>query len=437
MSDLFVEDVQLPEGKRAQILVRQGRIAAVGPALEVPPGIPRLAGQGRLAIPGAIDMHVHFREPGGEHKETILSGSRAAAKGGITTVADMPNTNPPTTTWQRLEAKARQAERAPVHVLFNFGVDAAQLDEVVRAAGHPRVKAVKIYLGPSTGVGGAAPEVAARLFHLAAELNLPVMAHAEDLSLIQRESTRHPHDAWHHDALRPLESELSAVDQALALAREHGNRLYLCHVTSAKVLDRVEASSIRERVFVEVCPHHLLLSTAAIESPLENRYKVNPPLRPEAERAALFAGLAGRIDGLGSDHAPHTLEEKGRPYDEAPSGIPGVEHLLPLALDWWRRGEIGTQRLIDLTSRNAARFFRLPKGSLDPGQDADLVLIDPDRSWTIGGEDDRIQSKCGWSPYVGRTLLGRPEVTLVSGRVAYDRAHPEEIPPPQPDRARA
>ena len=433
MSDLFIEDVHLPDGTPAHIRILAGRIDAVSLALAAPPHVPRLAGRGRLAIPGAIDMHVHFREPGGEHKETLLTGARAAAKGGVTTVADMPNTSPPTCTYERLEAKARLAEGAPVNVLFNFGVEPQHLDEVIRAAGHPRVKAVKVYLGPSTGMGGTEPEVAARLFRLAAELDLPVMAHAEDMTRIQHEAARHPHDVFHHDALRPLAAELAAVDQALALAREHGNRLYLCHVTSAQVLRRVEESGIRDRVFVEVCPHHLLLSTESIAAPLENRYKVNPPLRAEAERSALFAELARHIDGLGSDHAPHTLEEKGHAYDAAPSGIPGVEYLLPLTLDWWHQGEIDTHRLIELTSGNAARFFRLPKGSLQPGEDADLVLIDPNRHWTIGRSGDRILSKCGWSPYAGRTLHGQPEVTIVAGRVVYDWERPEEIPPHRQD----
>jgi dihydroorotase len=271
--------------------------------------------------------------------------------------------------------------------------------------------------------------VASQVFRLAAELDVPVMVHAEDIGTIERAAARYPHDVYHHDSLRPLQAELTAVDQALALAEEHGARLYICHVTSAKVLERVEASGIRGSVFVEVCPHHLLLSTQSIASPLENRYKVNPPLREEAERAALFAELTRRIDGLGSDHAPHTLGEKGHGYDEAPSGIPGVEYLLPLAVDWWRRGVFDLDRLVALTSGNVARFLGLSKGVLQPGADADLVLIDPERHWILGKDGDAVRSKCGWSPYLGRALRGRPEVTICGGRVVYDWEHAEEIPP--------
>lgn len=421
MSDLLIEDVTLPDGRRGELLIREGRIAEVGPAVAAPEDVPRLAGGGRLALPGAIDPHVHFRTPGGEHKETLLTGARAAAKGGVTTVGDMPNTAPPTTTLARVAEKLRRAHGAPVNLLLHLGVDPAAPEAVREAAGHPHVKAVKIYLGPSTGVGGVAPDVAERACRAAAEIGLPVLVHAEDLNLIAAAAGRHLHDARHHHLLRPVEAELAAVDTALEIARRTGVRLYLCHVTSAKVLDRVEASGLREQVFVEVCPHHLLLSVEQIGPPLENRYRVNPPLRPEAERAALFAALAERIDGLGSDHAPHTLAEKARPYDEAPSGIPGVEHLLPLALEWWRAGHFGLERLIALTSGNAARFLGLPKGALEPGRDGDVVLVDPDAEWTVAAGDDRVESLCAWTPYAGMHLRGRPEVTIVGGRVAWAR----------------
>jgi len=420
MSDLLIQDIRLPDGSAGALLAREGRIAQVGPGVQAPPGVPVLEGRGRLLLPGAIDMHVHFRTPGGEHKETLLSGARAAVKGGTTTCADMPNTAPRTTTMAALEQKLALAQGAPAHLLFNFGAEPDNLEQVRRAARHPAVKALKIYMGPSTGQGGLAPQAVQAHFRLAAELDLPVMVHAEDLERIEANATRYPHDVRHHHLLRSSAGELDAVRQALGWAKEFGVRLYLAHCTVAGAIRLAEESGIRERVFVEVCPHHLLLAAESIAPPVENRYKVNPPLRSEAERAELFARLGEGIDGLGSDHAPHTLAEKQAPYDRAPSGIPGVEYLFPLAVDWWRRGVISLERLLALTSGNAARWFGLPKGSLAPGADADLVLVQPDARWRVAQGDDAVASLCGWTVYEGRELLGRPEVTVVAGRVVYE-----------------
>lgn len=421
MSDLLIRDLRLPEGGPGDLLVRAGRIVAVEPGLTAPADVPVLEGRGRLVLPGAIDMHVHFRTPGGEHKETLLTGTRAAVKGGTTTCADMPNTSPRTTTLAALERKQALAKGAPAHLLFNFGAEPDNLDAVRQAAGHPAVKALKIYMGPSTGQGGLAPAAVQAHFRQAAELDLTVMVHAEDLERIEANATRYPHDVHHHHLLRSAEGELAAVRQALGWAREYGVRLYLAHCTLAGAVRLVEESGIRERVFVEACPHHLLLSVDSIAPPVEHRFKVNPPLRTEAERADLFACLAEGIDGLGSDHAPHTLAEKQAPYDQAPSGIPGVEYLFPLALDLWRRGTLSLERLVALTSANAARWFGLNKGALTPGADADLVLVDPDARWSIAEGDDRVASLCGWTVYAGRPMRARPEVTVVGGRVVHDR----------------
>ncbi|MDH4225550.1 MAG: dihydroorotase family protein, partial [Deltaproteobacteria bacterium] len=419
MSDLLVENVILPDGDQGDVLILGGVIDRIGPGLIPPPGTPRLQGRGRLAIPGGVDMHVHFRTPGGEHKETLLTGALAAAKGGITTVGDMPNTSPPTTTLARLEEKIALAAGAAVQVLFNFGAEPGQVGQLDRAAAHPRVKAVKVYLGPTTGTGGVVADVADEYFQAAARLDLPVMVHAEDPALIQAAAGFHPPEAAYHHLLRPAEAELSSVRRALNLAARHGNRLYLCHITQAEVVELVEQSPIRDRVFVEVSPHHLLLSTQNMDEPLPNRLKVNPPLREEAQRQALWAMLAGRVDGLGSDHAPHTLAEKELPYSQAPSGLPGVEYLLPLALDWWASGEFDLARMAALTSGNVSRFLRLNKGRLAPGLDGDLVLVNTESRWHVAQGDDRVVSKCGWTPYAGRLMRTRPEVTVAGGRVVY------------------
>lgn len=417
--DLIIKGIRLPSGESSDILVGGGLIREVGPGLTAPEGAGRLEGGGRLALPACIDMHVHFRTPGGEHKETLLSGAEAAAKGGVATCADMPNTTPPTTTMERLRSKMALAGGAAANLLYNFGCEPDNLEQVALAAAEPQVKALKIYLGPTTGIGGLAPAAVEAHFRQAARLDLPVIVHAEDMESIAAAQGAFPHDVEHHCQLRSLEAELKGASQALGLAKSHGVRLYLAHCTSARVLELVRESGLGERALAEVCPHHLLLSTADIAPPAENRFKVNPPLRPPDEREALFAQLAQGVGCLGSDHAPHLMEEKERPYGEAPSGMPGVEYLLPIALNWWREGVITLERLIELTSARAARFFGLNKGLLEAGRDADIVLISPESQWRIGEGSDRIASRCRWSPYQGMAIRGRPEVTIAGGRITY------------------
>lgn len=429
MSSRVLSDVRLPNGHSADVLLRDGRIARIGPHIEAG-AAEVLACRGRLLLPAGIDFHVHFRTPGSTNKETLFTGARAAVKGGIATCGDMPNTQPPTTTLARLQAKVALTTDLPADVYCHFGAEPDNLDEVGRAARHPRCKALKIFMGPSTGHGGLAPAAVEAHFRNAAEVGLPVIVHAEDMDLIAAAAARHPHDLRHHGDLRPLEAELAAVRFALELARRYPVRLCIAHTTAAQSIDLAEASAVRDRVFVEVAPHHLLLSSDALKSPEDNRYKVNPPLRPEAVRAGLAARLARGIDGLGSDHAPHTLAEKRQPYDAAPSGIPGVEYQMPLAISWWREGRISLERLIELTSGAAARFFGLNKGRVAEGADADLVLVDPDAAWTVGQGHDRVASRCGYSLYEGMTLRGRIEITLVGGHVAWTRegGWPDPVP---------
>lgn len=372
-----------------------------------------------MVLPGALDMHVHFRTPGGEHKETLQTGAAAAVKGGVTTVGDMPNTNPRTTTIAALEGKMARAEGASANLFFHFGAEPDNLAEVARAVKYPQVVGLKIYMGPSTGQGGLSPEATEKHFKQAADLGLPVMVHAEDVEQIEADADRFPHDVYHHGKLRSLEAEWNAIDQALTWAKKYPLKLYLTHVTSEKVLEKVERSGISDRVMVEVCPHHLVLATEEITQPVENRFRVNPPLRDAVVRDQLLTRLGNGIDVLGSDHAPHTLEEKEAPYDKAPSGMPGVEYILPFALSWWNAGAISTEKLLALTSGNAARFFGLSKGALEIGMDGDLVLVDPKATWKIGEGGDNITSKCGWTPYQGRAITGRPEVTVVGGKVVY------------------
>ena len=420
MSGILLTDVKLPSGGKTDVLIRAGRIVTIAPKIQAD-DTTRISGGGKLLLPAGIDFHVHFRTPGATYKESLFTGARAAVKGGIATCGDMPNTAPPTTTFERLEAKVALTGDLPADVFCHFGAEPDNLAEVKRAAQHPRCKAIKIFIGPSTGHGGLAPAAVERHFRLAAETGLPVIVHAEDIDLINAASARYPHDARHHGDLRPLEAELAAVRFALELARRYPVRLCIAHSTSAEVIRLAEESGVRERVFVEVTPHHLVLASGDIDPPTDNRYKVNPPIRPESVRAGLAMRLGEGIDGLGSDHAPHTLAEKAQTYDSAPSGIPGVEYQMPLAISWWREGRISLDRLIALTSGSVSRFFGLNKGRIAAGADADLILVDPEAEWRIGAGGDQVASRCGYTLYAGMKLRGRIEMTIVGGHVAWTR----------------
>jgi dihydroorotase len=334
----------------------------------------------------------------------------------------MPNTSPATATVRALEDKLARAAGCPAHLYFHFGAEPDNLAEVLAAAKYPQVKALKIFMGPSTGHGGLAPAAVEAHFRQCADIGLPVIVHAEDIDLINAQAGHYPAIARHHGDLRPVQAELIAVKQALALAAKYPVKLCIAHSTCADVVELAERSGIRDRVLVEVTAHHLTMATESVQPPEDNRYKVNPPLRPEAQRAALFQRLAGGIDALGSDHAPHLLTEKAQPYPQAPSGIPGVEYQFPLALTWWRQRVIGTQRMIDLTSANVSRFFGLNKGVLEAGKDADIVLVDTAAGWTIGSDGDRVASHCGWTLYGGMAMQGRVEGTICGGRVVWSRA---------------
>lgn len=433
--------MRFPDGTAGEIAVVDGRIAQLGAQVHPPAGAHRVEGRGRLILPGAVDPHVHFRCPGEEHKETLHSGAEAAVKGGVTTCMDMPNTYPPTTTVQALEAKLRLGEGAACHLYYHFGAAVGNLEQVRLAVRYPQVRAMKIYLGPSTAQEALSPEWIRRHMRQAAELGLPVIVHAEDPAWLAAHRNHWPADVYHHAALRGLEAELLAVEQVLHWSEEYGTQLCLAHVTSPHVVEavlrherplaQVEAFHPNSAalpkldvrtVWLEACPHHLVYATVDIAPPLENRYKVNPPLRDPAQREGLCAALrAGQIAFLGSDHAPHTLQEKQGDYTQAPSGMPGVEYLFPWALRWWRAGWWDTTRLIALSAGMAATCFGLSnKGRLVPGADADLVLVNEQRPWRAACGTDRVWSRCAWTPYEGQAFPARPEMTIVAGRVVWE-----------------
>lgn len=357
---------------------------------------------GKFLIPGVIDCHVHFREPGGEYKEDWESGSRAAVVGGVTTVLDMPNTNPPTVSLEALEAKRALVHgRSYVNYGFFFGVDGENIDEMANARNVP---GYKIYMGSSTGsLLADKPETWEKAFRVAKSRNLPVVVHAEDEASIKV-------------GKRGCECALIAVGQAIELRKKIGNKLHIAHVSCDKELKKIQENHCSE-LTCEVCPHHLYFS---INDMRDGYLKMNPPLRGEDDLRALWEGLrSGLVNIVATDHAPHSLEEKAQEISKAPAGVPGVEFVLPLMLNEVNQKMLSFERLIELLCRHPAEIFGIKnKGRLDIGYDADLVLLDMNLEKTI--TRDMVLSKCGWSSYEGYKLKGWPVMTVVGGEIACE-----------------
>lgn len=375
-----------------------------------------------ISLPALIDPHVHFRVPGGEHKEDWETGAKAALFGGVTTVCDMPNNTPPCTTIEALEAKKRlidaQLKRADVPLRYGlyFGADRDHLDQISLAKG--KAVALKIFMGCSTG--GLVIDSDADLenaFRLAKEADLLVAVHAEDESILtqkKKEFSLHSSGCWDitdpalHSKIRPREAAICATAKAIHLAKATGARLYILHIGTQEEVALVRIAK-REGlpVFAETTTHHLFLSEEDYEA-FGTFVQMNPPLRSKSDQAALWEGISdGTIDTIGTDHAPHTREEKELPFGQAPSGIPGVETLLPLMLDAVNQGKLSLERLIELTHTNPQKIFNLPPHD-------DCVLVDMEKEMRV--TDEMMHSKCGWTPYRGRLLKGWPEYVILDGR---------------------
>jgi len=383
----------------------------------------RIDCRGLLVLPGAIDSHVHFREPGWAYKEDWRTGSEAAAAGGVTTVIDMPNVKPPTTTVKLLEEK-RALARAKSLVDFglHFGATPANAAEMSAAT---RIASLKVFMGSSTGdmlLEKDAGILAA--FKIAADKGLPATVHAEDEAIVRAETERLKAalrtDALAHCEARPARAAVRAVERAVALAETAGNRVHILHVSSEGELGRIaEARKRGVKVTFEATPHHLFLDESALAR-LGNYGKMNPPLRSKQDRQALLRALAsGTVDTVGSDHAPHTREEKEADVWSAPSGVPGVQTLLPLLLNEHARGNLPLARIVELAVTNPARIFGLPnKGRIAEGFDADFAVVDVKKAWTI--RDEGMRSKCGWTPFDGLAITGSIEKAVVKGKLVFE-----------------
>lgn len=397
------------------IAVSNGRIAAMGRLGNASAPNERDM-RGLTVLPGVIDSQVHFREPGGEQKEDLETGSRAAVAGGVTAVFEMPNTNPTTTTVERLADKvARARHRMFSDFAFYVGGTHDNVDELAELERCEGAAGTKVFIGSSTG--DLLIDDEAGLEAVIKVINRRAAFHCEDEARLKaRADIRVPGDASSHPVWRDAEAALIATKRLVGLAEKHGKRVHVLHISTAEEMPFLAAH--KEAASVEVTPHHLSLGDAGDYERLGTKLQMNPPVRDAAVRDAIWAALrAGVVDVLGSDHAPHTLEEKAAEYPASPSGMPGVQTLVPIMLDHVHAGRLSLERFVDLTSHGPQRLFGISgKGRIAVGYDADFTIVDLKRQETI--TDAWIESRCGWTPYDGKSVTGWPVGTVVRGAFA-------------------
>ncbi|HRD74876.1 MAG TPA: dihydroorotase [Hyphomicrobiaceae bacterium] len=400
------------EGIR-DIAVKNGRIIAIG-ALGALKAAETVVAKGLHILPGVIDSQVHFREPGLEQKEDLATGARAAVLGGVTAVFEMPNTKPLTTTAATLADKVARA-RNRMHCDFAFYVggtreniaDIPHLERLEASAG------IKVFMGASTG--DLLVEDAPSLEKIVARISRRAAFHAEDeMRLRERAGLRRKGDPTSHPEWRDPVAALMATERLVGYAEKYRHRVHVLHVSTAE--EMAYLADHKAYASVEVTPHHLTLVAPECYQRLGTFAQMNPPVRDEAHRRAIWAGIAnGVVDVLGSDHAPHTIEEKHHAYPDSHSGMTGVQTLLPIMLDHVSAGRLSLMRLVDLTSHGPQRIFGIEgKGRIAVGYDADLSIVDLKRRETI--TNGWIKSRAAWTPYDGVTVTGWPVGTIIRGR---------------------
>ncbi|MBL8834978.1 MAG: dihydroorotase [Alphaproteobacteria bacterium] len=415
--DLILRDAVCvtPAGRvEASIGVRAGKIAAIGDPASWR-AAETLALRGLHVLPGLIDTQVHFREPGLEHKEDLAAGTAGAAAGGIVAVFEMPNTKPSTLTAGDLAEKLERAKgRAWTDHAFYVGAAAENADALGTLERLPGTPGVKIFMGSSTGSLLVADD--ATLMRVLAHGSRRVAVHAEDEMRLE---ARKPiaaaaGHARAHPEWRDVETALTATRRLLAAARATRRRVHVLHVTTEE--EMAFLAGHKDIASVEVLPQHLILSAPGCYERLGSLAQMNPPIRDERHRAALWRAVNDfTVDVMGSDHAPHTREEKAKPYPASPSGLPGVQTMVPLMLDCVSRGLLPLERVVDLLAHGPQRVFGIVgKGRLAVGYDADFTVVDLGARREI--RNAWIHSRCGYTPFDGMTVTGWPVMTIIRGR---------------------
>jgi len=422
-----------PSGRlETDIGVRGGQVAAIGDLARAKTE-GRFNASGLTVLPGVIDTQVHFREPGLEHKEDLESGTRSAALGGVTCVFEMPNTKPATVSAEALADKLARAEgRVWCDIAFFAGASPENIGALAELERHPGCAGIKMFMGSSTGTLLVAEDEA--IASVLANGHRRVAVHSEDEArlrarrgIAEQADSPHAHAEW-----RDVETAVNATRRLMALARAAGRPVHVLHITTGD--EMAVLAQNKDIATVEVTPQHLTLAAPDCYDRLGTYAQMNPPIRDEAHREALWRAVAdGVVDVLGTDHAPHTIEEKSHPYPHSPSGMPGVQTLVPLLLDHVNAGRLSLERFVDLTSAGPQRIYGIAgKGRIAVGYDADFTIVDLAARREI--TNDWIASKCGWTPYDGMQVTGWPSATVVRGMVVMREGELADKPAGAPAR---
>ena len=397
----------------ADIGILDGKIAEIGDLSQASAG-EVMACAGLTILPGVIDSQVHFREPGMEWKEDLQSGSLCAVLGGVTSVFEMPNTNPTTSDPDALEDKLKRASgRMHCDHAFYAGATNENADILAEMERMPGCCGVKVFMGASTGSLLVADDEGVE--RVLRAINRRAAFHSEDeYRLLERRELAVEGDWTSHPIVRDAEAAIRSTKRLVRLAHKTGKRIHVLHVSTAEEMRFL--ADHRDIASVEATPQHLTLEGPGIYEEIGARAQMNPPMRDARHRAGLWWGLErGIVDVIGSDHAPHTLEEKAKPYPQSPSGMPGVQTLVPVMLDHVNAGRLTLERFVDLTSAGVQRIFGVAgKGRMAVGWDADFTIVDMKHTREI--TDEWSASKSGWTPFDGRKVTGWPMATVVRGQ---------------------
>jgi len=430
MSSILINNATIVnEGKsfKGNLLIKDEKIAAIGdiPENEIQGNHKVIDAKGLLLLPGVIDSHVHFREPGLTEKGDIFTESRAAAAGGVTSFIDMPNTQPQSVTIDALEEKYKiAAEKSLINYSFYIGATNDNLGEILKAD-PAKVCGIKLFMGSSTGNMLVDNEKSLR--NLFKNAHIIISAHCEDETIIknnielfrQKYGDNIPFEK--HPIIRNNEACFKSSSFAVSLAKEYNTKLHILHLSTAEETDLFSNEILlkNKRITSEVCIHHLWFDDSYYQK-LGSLIKCNPAIKAKTDRETLRnAVISDKIDIIATDHAPHTIKEKTGLYFQTPSGCPSVQHSLTLMLELWHKNIFTIEKIVEKMCHNPATLYNIKeRGFIQKGYKADLVLVNPNDKWTIS--KDNILYKCGWSPFEGEEVKSKIVTTIVNGSIVYD-----------------